>query len=554
MIITVVACAAPNVPRDTSPSPARLGVLGGRFVEGALTDIKTLQPVLVNDAPSATVTGRIYESLLQADPRTGEVGPNLARWTVSADGLTYSWDIEAAATWSDGKPIIAQDVLTGMVLVAKSKKTSRKTNFNDVVGFKELAAGKSAELAGFRIDPANAKRFTVTLTAVFCPALMNVFGGNLVLPTQVFGKYATKDSGDEIDTAPENDNPRTASGPFKLKEWKKGDQVVLDRNPGYWKGPPLLDQYIYQVVADQTVLLSQLRSGQLTYATIDPKDQSLIAKVGTLQITEYQQLSYSYIGWNVRSAAAPALRDKRIRQALAYGLDIDLVMKDTVSGRGTKKVAHHPSASWAAPRAALEPYAYDRAKAAALIESAGYVKGLDGFYSKDGKLLAFSIVAIDARESMLKSVTDQYKAIGVKVTPRLETFETMVDKLETGSPEIEAWIISWSLSIEPDPFLIWSRTSIPDVATRKTGYNFGGFTTPGMEETMQLGRTPKDGDCSPAARKKAYETFDRILNDEQPYNFGFAPHAIAVSQKNLREFRPDTFGVHWNIERWWIQR
>ena len=69
---------------------------------------------------------------------------------------------------------------------------------------------------------------------------------------------------------------------------------------------------------------------------------------------------------------------------------------------------------------------------------------------------------------------------------------------------------------------------------------------------MEQGRTPPNGDCSPAARKKAYETFNKIVNDEQPYNFGFAPHTIAVAQKNLHEFKPDTFSVYGNIEKWWL--
>ena len=554
--IVATACAAPNTQGGTSAAPDTKPVAGGRFIEGSFADIKTLQPVLVNDVPSSTVTSRIYEALVQADPKTGEIKPNLGKWTVSSDGLTYSWEIESAANWSDGKPIIAQDFLTGLTLVAKSKKTVRKSNFNDIDGFKDLSDGKITELTGFKIDSANPKKFTVKFTRVFCPALVNAFGGNYVLPTQVYGKYATKESKDEIDSALENDNPTVASGPFKFKEWKKGDQVVLDKNPGYWKGAPLLDQYIFKVVADSTVLAAQLKTGELTYGTVEPKDYDDIAKVDSLQIKEFQQLSYTYIGWNVKSTAAPALQDKKVRQALAYGLDMDAVVKNILFGHGTKMVSHHPSASWAAPQGSLEQYKFDKTKAEDLIKSAGYSKGADGFYAKDGKPLAFSIVANSGnktRETLLQIAAEQYKAIGVKVDPKLEAFETMVDKLTTGNQEIQGWIIGWSLGLEPDPYGIWSKTNIPDPAAKKTGFNFGSFTAPGFEESMEQGRTPTNGDCSQAARKKAYETFNKIVNDEQPYNFGFSPNAIAVAQKNLQQFLPDTFATYWNIEKWWVR-
>lgn len=556
--LIATACAPGTTTGGASPAANVQPVPGGKFIEGSFADIKTMQPVLVNDVPSNLVASRIYDALIQADPKTGEIKPNLGKWTVSSDGLTYSWEIDAGANWSDGKPIIAQDFLTGLTLVAKSKKTVRKSNFNDIVGFADLAAGKADALGGFKIDSASPKKFAVTFTRVFCPALINAFGGNYVLPTQVFGKYASKDSKDEIDTAPENDAPPVASGPFKFNTWKKGDQVILDRNTTYWKGAPLLDQYIFKVVADSNALSAQLKTGELTYGTIDAKDYDDLAKVDTLQIKEFQALGYTYLGWNVASKSAPALADLKVRQALAYGLDMDAVVKNILFGHGTKMVQHHPPVSWAAPDPkSLNQYPYDKSKAEDLIKQAGYTKGADGFYAKDGKTLAFAIVANSGnktRETLLQIATEQYKQIGVKVNPSTEAFETMVDELTTGNQKIEGWIIGWSLGLEPDPYGIWSKTQIPDPAAKKTGFNFGAFAAPGFEEAMEAGRTPTNGDCSQAARKKAYETFNKILNDQQPYNFGFSNNTIAVTQKTLQAFAPDSFSTYWNIEKWWFKQ
>ena len=99
---------------------------GGRIVEGTISDIATMQPVLVNDTASGRITGLLYDGLIQQDAKSGEVKPKLASYTTSSDGLTYTFTINDKANWSDGKPIIAQDWLTGLMATGKSAKTLKK--------------------------------------------------------------------------------------------------------------------------------------------------------------------------------------------------------------------------------------------------------------------------------------------------------------------------------------------------------------------------------------------------------------------------------------------
>ncbi|HET8567753.1 MAG TPA: ABC transporter substrate-binding protein [Candidatus Limnocylindria bacterium] len=554
----VAAACGPTAPTGGTPGGTagaqETPQQGGRIVEGTFADIKTLSPTLSNDVPSSTAIGKIYDTLFTADPKSGELKPNLGKWQISSDSRTYTWEIDSKANWSDGKPIIGEDYLTGVKAVAKSKLTVRKSNYQDIEGWKDFVDGKAATISGIKVDSANPKKFTVTFTKVFCPALVNAFGTSSgPLPTHVFGKYVQQSSADEIDKAPENLQPTVFSGPFKFKEWRKGDQVIMDRNESYWKGAPLVDQWVYKVVADSTVLAAQLKTGELNYGTIDPKDLADMETQPNLQIFKYQQLSYTYIGWNVKSATAPALADKKVRQALAYGLDMDAVVKSILFGQGTKMVAHHPPVSWAFPKAGMQEYKYDKAKAEQLIKEAGYTKSGD-FYAKDGKTLEFSIVANSGnkvREQLLQVATEQYKAIGVKVNPKLEAFETMVDKLTKGNQEIQAWIIGWSLGLEPDPYGIWHSSQIPDPGKGTTGFNFGAFTAPGFDKAIEDGRS---GDCSQAARQKNYETVNKILNEEQPYNFGFSPNALLVVPKNMRAIDPGPFSTTYNIEKWWYKK
>jgi peptide/nickel transport system substrate-binding protein len=541
---------------EASQAPAR----GGRLIEGSFTDAKTFAPFLANDTASLTVGGLVYDSLYRVDAKSGDLRPNLGSWTISADGLTYRWRIEPGAIWSDGRPVVAEDYLTGVKAVARSKKTARAAAFQEIQGFDEYRAGRAPTISGITIDPLDARSFSVRFKRVFCPALVNAFGPAAgPLPTQVYGKYVGPDeTGPKIDDAPENLAPPVASGPFVFKQWKTNDQIVLDRNDSYFRGAPYLDGYVLKVVADVTSLAAQLKSGEINFGTIEPKDLDDIKKRDTLRVYSFQDLSYNYIGWNLKSASTPALADKRIRQALAYGLDMDAVVQDVLYGQGTRVFQHHLAASWAAADpATLVRYPYDRVKAEDLIKQAGYARGSDGFYQKDGKPLQITVMTNSGnkvRETLLQTAIDQYKLIGVRIAPRLVPFDTMVEILSSRSEDVPAWIIGWRLSVEPDPYGIWHSSAIPDPARKATGYNFGAFSSSDTDKAIDAARTPAGADCSQATRRTSYEAMNRLLNEEQPYDFGFSPTTLLVAARGLRGLDPGTFATYADIEKWWFAR
>jgi len=459
--------------------------------------------------------------------------------------------------WSDGKPIIADDWLTGLKAVGKSKKTVRKSSFQDVLGFKAYSDGTATTIPGVAIDPANPKKFTVTMAKVSCSAIIDLIG--YVLPTQVFGKYVTDASKDEIDSAPENTAPTVVSGPFKLTDWRKGDQVILDKNPTFWLGAPNIDQYVYKVVANQTAITNGLKTGEITFGTIQAKDLADVQTVSTVKIDKYQNLGYTFIGWNTASPTAIGLADKRVRQALAYGIDMDQVIKAVVFGEATKQVAHHVPVQWAYPSGIqLNQYAYDKAKAQQLLKDAGWTPGPDGILqNKDGKKFNLTISTNSGnteRETLATVAAEQYKQLGINAKAAPEAFQGLVTKLTTGDSTLEATIIGWSLGAEPDPYQIWHSSQIPDAAKNVQGFGFTFFKDPAMDKAIEEARNPSNGDCSIAARKKQYETFNQILNENQPYNFGYANNVLAVSQNSLQNFKPGSFSTVYNVYQWWVKK
>ena len=570
-MLVATACTPAGTTTGTSPTPAASASAsekpqqGGRVIEGTTSDIATMQPVLSNDTSSGRIIALIYDSLLIQDPKNGEPKPRMATFSVSSDGLTYSFELNAKANWSDGKLVIAQDFLTAVQAVGKSAKTVRKSNYQDIQGFNEYCApagsGKctatASSISGITLDSANPKKWSVKMTRVSCPAILDL---NTIqpLPTQVFGKYLTATSKPEdLDTAPENASPTVFSGPFKFKEWRKGDQIILSRNDTYWQGAPNVDEYVFKVVANATAITNGLKTGELTFGSIPAKDLADMQTVDTVTITKYQSLGYTFIGWNTSSPSATGLADKRVRQALAYGIDMDAVIKAVVFGEATKQVAHHVPVQWAYPSVALESYKYDKAKAQSLLKDAGWTPGADGILAKDGKKFNLTISTNSGnteRETLAQVAADQYKQLGINAVSKPEAFQGLVTKLTTGDQTLEATIIGWSLGGDPDPYQIWHSSQIPDPAKSVTGFGFTYFKDPAMDKAIEQGRNPTDGNCSTAARKANYETFNKILNENQPYNFGYSNNVLAVSAKTLQNFDPGSFSTIYNVHTWWIKK
>ena len=561
-ILVATACtsggpAASGAPTaSAAASQTEKPQLGGRVIQGDISDIATMQPVLVNDTSSGRITTLLYDTILIQDPKTGEPVARMATYSISADSLTYTFEIKANVNWSDGKPVIAQDWLTGLMAVGKSAKTVRKSNFQDIAGFNDFKDAKATTITGVTIDAANPKKWTVKMAKVSCPAIIQLIG--YTLPTQVFGKYVTATSKPEdIDNAPENVNPTVVSGPFNFKEWRKGDQIILGKNATYWQGSPNVDEYVVKVVASATAITNGLKTGELTFGTIPAKDLADMQTVDSVKITKYQNLGYTFIGWNTASPSAVGLADKRVRQALAYGIDMDAVIKAVVFGEATKQVAHHVPVQWAYPTVALEPYKYDKAKAQQLLKDAGWVAGSDGILAKDGKKFNLTISTNSGnveRETLAQVAADQYKQLGINATAKPEAFQGLVTKLTTGDQTLEATIIGWSLGGDPDPYSIWHSSQIPNPATKVEGFGFTFFKDPALDKAIEQGRNPTDGNCSTAARKTNYETFNKILNENQPYNFGYSNNVLAVSQKSLQNFAPAPFQTVYNVEQWWIKK
>jgi len=542
--------AVPTVAPSTSQAKP-----GGRVIWGDATDVKTLNPVTSTDVYSSEVINRIYAPLLGVDPKTAEMYPNLAeKWDFSSDGKTMTFQMRDGVKWSDGSPLTGGDFKFTAMATLRSKKTNHKNNFDQIVGAKEYIEGTADDLSGIKVDGNN---ITVSLVNSFCPALVQI-GNATIIPKSVFGKYFDpKDASKNLDDAPENNAPPLAGGAFKFKEWIPGDHVTVVRNDTYWNKANI-DEWVHKSYPNQDALTAALKVGEVDMAQFDPKDLADMQTVSSLNVFKYLNLGYTYIGWNQARGGKEFLQDKAVRQALAYGLNVDQVVAKVLFGEGVKMVAHTPPVSWAYDTSGLNDYKYDPSKAEQLLQQAGWAKGSDGIYAKIGQKLEFSLVTSASnviRETLIQVAAEQYKQIGINVEPKTESFEALVDRLnqskdpkygEQGGHDYDAIVIGWGLSADPDQYSIWHSNS-----THAGENNSIQFKNPEVDQAIQDSRTH----CGTAERKAAIHKVDQILNEEQPYNFGFAQNILLGVSKKIQNINPGPFARYGQArpETWWIQ-
>jgi peptide/nickel transport system substrate-binding protein len=548
---TLPGVPVPTVDTTTTGQPKP----GGRVIVGDISDIKTLNPVLVTDVASDVVTSRIYASLLSVDASTGDVQPNLAeKYDFSADGKTLTFQLRDGLKFSDGSSLTGDDFKFSVMALLRSKKTNHKNNVDQIVGAQDFIGGTSDDVSGISID---GNSITVNLVNAFCPALTQI-GGLQIIPKSVFGKYIdTSDPSKNLDDAPENNAPPVTSGAFTFKEWQPNDHVTLERNDNYWQKANI-DEWVHKTYPNQDALTAALKVGEVDMAPFDPKDLNDMQSVNTVQVFKYPQLGYTFIGWNQLRGGKEFFQDKAVRQALTYGLNVQQVVDKVLFGEGFKMVGQIPPVSWAYDASGLNQYDYDPNKAEQLLQDDGWTKGDDGIYAKDGKKLEFTITTNAGnviRETFIQVAAEQYKQIGIDATPKTESFEALVDQFnqskdptygDQGGHDFDAIVIGWSLTSDPDMYSIWDSNS-----THAGENNTIQYKNPDLDKAIDDSRTH----CAQSDRKDAFTRANHILNEEQPYNFGFSQNYLLGVSKKVQNVKPGPYSRLGQAkpESWFVQ-
>jgi len=511
---------------DTSTKPVRTDsgpAYGDLMVEGSIGDASNLLPLLSADSTSHQIAGLVFNGLVKYDKDVQIVGDLAESWTVSPDGLVITFHLRKGVRWHDGHPFTAHDCLyTYQVTIDPKTPTAYAGDFLKV---------KKAEV----LDD---HTFRVTYDKPFAPALMS--WGSAVLPRHLL-------AGRDISQSPLTRHP-IGTGPFRFKEWVAGQKIVLTANPDYFEGRPYIDGYILRIIPDTATMFLELRAGGIDQMGLTPLQYTRQTETPVFQknYNKYRYLSFSYVymGYNLKN---PLFADQRVRQALAYAIDKDEIVRGVLLGLGRAATGPFKPGTWPY-NPNVRTYPYDPARAKALLAAAGWsdTNG-DGLLDKDGRPFAFEIITNQGNEIRAKCaeiIQKRLAEVGISVKIRIIEWAAFVNDF-INKRKFDATILGWTIPQDPDIHDVWHSS--------KTGpdeLNFVSYKNVEVDALIEKGRSVFDQ----KKRKVFYDRIQEILAEEQPYLFLYVPDSLPMIHARFRGIRPAPLGIGYNLIRWYVPK
>jgi len=230
------------------------------------------------------------------------------------------------------------------------------------------------------------------------------------------------------------------TGPFKFVAWERGQKVVLEKNPGYWRGPVKIERVIYRPIVEDQARLTELLTGALDLIVGTPPDYvGQLESSGKVTLLKQVGAHVWYLGINNQKKP---FDDKRVRQAMNYAVNKEAIVRDVLKGTGSLSAGPVLPKTWGADTA-LKPYPYDPERAKKLLGEAGYPSGFTTtlWVPESGS-------GMQSPVAMSTVIQSNLKAVGINVTLQTMEWGAYLAKLRTKEQELFA--LSWMAGNE-DP-------------------------------------------------------------------------------------------------------
>jgi peptide/nickel transport system substrate-binding protein len=382
------------------------------FVIALSDNVKTIDPIGSPsvDAASERVRSLMFNSLVKKDEKfdyVPELASNIQR---SEDGLSFTFTLRDGVTFHDGRPFTSADAKYTLDTVLAS-------TFAKAASFFE-GAGQNKKAYINSVEAPDAHTLIIRLN--------NPWTG--LLPNLVPIAIIPKDSYESQKTHP------LGTGPFKFKSYDQSQQVVeMEANPSYWDGPAHIPALRARVISDSNALQAELQSGRVDIAplptSLSPDAIKGLESNPNLNVQQFEGSNLNLLTFNTKE---PPLDNVKVRQAIAYAIDRESMIRDLVLGQG--KIAHSilPEASWAFT--AGQTYHYDPAMAKKLLDEAGFKDpDGDGPQMRFAKPILFRISGSSAAARQYSGVIYNYlKEVGIPVSIETSELNVLFEFLRRG--------------------------------------------------------------------------------------------------------------------------
>jgi peptide/nickel transport system substrate-binding protein len=500
--VTVNGTPIPSAAEDTSNATP-----GGTLRFARPEDSDNLDPVTNTLNVNIWVLMNVYDQLARVAPNGIELEPALAeKWDISDDALTYTFHLRSGIKFSDGTPMTSRDVKFS---VERAKNDPSQTWTFSLTALEAIETPDDTTVV-------------MKLNQPWAPFLSDIAMFNSSVISEAFAQ------GKEARLTQE----MMGTGPFMLKEWRKGEYLLLEKNPHYWEeGLPFLDGVRLAVVPDDNSRVLQLQGNELDAIGFVPFSRVPEFRADpNIKLIEFPSTYSQYVVLNHKSEP---LDDPNVRLALNYATDKQALIQVVLFGSGLEATSFMPKGAlyW---NDQLPGFPYDVAKAKELLAKS---KAPNGF-----KLELQYLGGLVDDEQLANALKDMWSQIGVDV--QLTPVEQSLYYDVWTNEQFQAWIGYWTNDIiDPDELVTF--LVLPDSSNHyHTGWS--------NQEAMDLAKKAAT-EMDPEQRRQDYYRIQEIFNAEAPMVLLFhKPYLDAMSPK-VHNFQHPPTG-QWVWKGTWIEQ
>lgn len=438
-------------------------------------------PNLDPTSGAATATDEVaYATIFEGLVRIGADGtvrPWLSSgWTVSDDGLSYTFDLRPGVRFQDGSPFTADDVVFSL-----TRATAPDSSNAQAQALRTIRAVTATGPLQVRLDLAERNSNLLTLLSL---------GDAVIVPRGASADLATKPVG---------------TGPFRLADWRRGDAIILERVENYWGRPPALARVVFRFIADPNAAYAAMRAGDLDIFPDFPAPEVLgdLATDPRLQLAIKPSEGEVILSLNQRQGP---LSDIRVRRAISHAIDRQAIIDGAMHGYGTPIGSHFSPHS---PDAVdlTGAYPHDIATALRLLAEAGYPNGID---------LTLKLPPPAYARRSGEVVAAQLAKAGIRVTIRNVEWAAWLDEVYKRH-DFDMTIVNHA---EPYDYEIYGRT----------GYYFG-YESPSYRALLADLKAAPDA----AARHDILGALQRRITEDAVNGFLFQFPHLGVQDRTLAD-------------------
>ena len=535
MALGLTACGASNAGAaadetgsaavSTESASSDTAASGEKIINVGVTNtIGSINPLLLNGGEiNKYATGLMFLPLMELDADLNFEGM-LADSITTEDNKNFIVHIDDAATWSDGTPVTADDVVYTALRLASPVigNTAMMYYVFEGVGDDGFVEEGAESIDGIQKVDDKTVQFT-TKEEMPITTFENSYARYLLtLPKHVIEQY----SEEELSTADWFNHPDVVSGPFIVTDFDVDHYISYKANENYWKGAPKIAKLNIKIVSGSQ-LYAGLQSGEIditqpTMSVIPEEDYDSVEALSNVNVVYGEPVTNQSVFIQTKNVP-----DVKVRQAMLYAIDRQQILEELLNGHGEIVDGFLSSASPFYDDS-LTPVSYDPEKAKALLEEAGW----DGsqtirFYVNSGDSTFVNAASIIAAE---------WAAVGIKAEIQTVDFATLMSV--AGTEDYDVLAVQYTYA-PVDPY--------PDVAWLLGGE---GSWTGYSDDTLNDALTKSQLTSDPEETKELFSVVDKKVQEDVPMFSAYVISAQGAVSKRITGAAPSVYGFFNDVQNW----